>query len=452
AEFTSNFASKYGGAVSNFGTFTATGTTFRVNVASSGGAIQNAGSATINGCDFTSNAAYLSINRVVDGADFGGNGGAIFTSQTGGTTPSGGTIVFEGASTFNGNQAANAGGAIDYVSGTMTINGGMTFAKNVAEMVGGAFVAANKITFGDSVSTIDFNVNNTNKNSVGDIAAPSIIVGETTITASPLSNFQKTPSSGDAGYYAPTVAVTYNIPTRDIDDIKSNFFSGVDPVGRDLLDTFTKYSSTTVGSIKYADLADSFKTPPTSIKVEVDGGDAKTLNSDGSGDTIRGLATGTTHTVRYWDASSNDSVKFTANIYVISDTTSVKVSQFDLSDWAYVPYEGSTPPNNKLPIGVTIQIFSNNPVSEWTIDWGDNTSNTYSNYGFTCNVYHAYTKGEATTNRTLKLTLKDGNTTVLNGAEVSTIEVEAASNAVLDVDAEADSFANLDLVDELFGE
>ena len=79
ATFEENAATKYGGAIANYGVLTVLNSDFVENVASSGGAVQSAGTATIVDSVFESNEARRGSLALGGNVDFGGNGGAIFT-------------------------------------------------------------------------------------------------------------------------------------------------------------------------------------------------------------------------------------------------------------------------------------------------------------------------------------------------------------------------------------
>ncbi|MBR4753492.1 MAG: LEPR-XLL domain-containing protein, partial [Thermoguttaceae bacterium] len=320
-EFTGNYAGKYGGAVSNFATFSASASTFKNNVAGVGGAVQTSGTADLDGCEFTGNVALKTTKPVASGnVDFGGNGGAIFASG------SGKSVKITGETTFDGNQAANAGGAIDYIGGSLAFNGDQTtFENNVARTIGGAIVAAGKIGFADGADASAF-IFSGNQNATVD--AGSLDVD---------SNFHKAAEAaqGAAGFYAPTVAITCDVADGDITTIAETFFADpYDPnreegaFKRDLVDTFVSYKVATYNTISYADLVSSFETAPRTIVVEVTNGetvkDPVRLNKNGSITLDSGY-----NVVRYYDQNAPD-VIFRANVFVDSDSTSLSVSKIDV--------------------------------------------------------------------------------------------------------------------------
>ncbi|MBR4751137.1 MAG: hypothetical protein IK077_05200 [Thermoguttaceae bacterium] len=439
--FENNFAGKYGGAVSNFGTFNATNATFANNVASAGGAVQTSGTATFAGSTFTSNAALKSAYTLDGGTDFGGNGGAIFAS---GARKS---VSISGTTTFTGNQAANAGGAIDYINGSLSFGSSdlVKFENNVARTVGGAIVAAGKIDFADGLSASSFNFTG-NKATTIDVSG---------VDGTFHRGAENTQESSVTGFYAPTVAIACDVADQDIATIAETFFA--DPYveenvyDRSLVDAFVSYKVAAYNKLSYADLASSFETDPNRILVEVTKGETvetSTLSRGGSLNLDAGY-----NVVRYCDgaySSVNDAdVYFRANIYVGSDSTSVSVSKINV--------EGIDLGGGDLPVGVTIQVRSdsNKPIAKWTLDWGDGTVNEIANYGFTCNAYHVYGKGtEATTySLTISTTDEKNVTTTYDGvaAEFHVPKAESSdstdgSGSVLD----ADFFSDLELVDELF--
>jgi predicted outer membrane repeat protein len=147
ATFTGNTASGYGGAIINFGTATVTAA-FATNTAISGGAIENwfGASLTISaGSSFTGNTANFggAIDSqaggallAVSGTSFTNNtavffGGAIDTHSAGAT--------FSGC-IFTGNHAlgvSNGGGAI-WNDGSVTVGSNSSFTGNTAAYAGGA--------------------------------------------------------------------------------------------------------------------------------------------------------------------------------------------------------------------------------------------------------------------------------------------------------------------------
>ena len=132
---------------------------FVENVASSGGAVQSAGTATIVDSVFESNEARRGSLALGGDVDFGGNGGAIFTSNNG-STGARGVLTLEGENVFNGNVADNAGGAIDLVSGALVFGDADTsFTQNRAEVVGGALVIGDDVDFGDAAPSFLFDSN-----------------------------------------------------------------------------------------------------------------------------------------------------------------------------------------------------------------------------------------------------------------------------------------------------
>lgn len=143
--FDGNFAAQYGGAIKSggVGSINATDCSFLNNLASTGGAIRNRGILTFNGTTtFAGNVALKSKYELVSSSgDYGGNSGAIFSS-------SGASLTFNGDVIFEGNQAANTGGAVSHIGGELNFNSGnYEFRNNVASGTGCALVSVNLTGF-----------------------------------------------------------------------------------------------------------------------------------------------------------------------------------------------------------------------------------------------------------------------------------------------------------------
>ena len=150
-----------GGAIYNNGTSTIASSTLSNNTSSQGGAVQNAGVLTIQNSTFSGNTST-------------GNAGAIGNAATGNPrssgqlsrtmpppalgTPQGGAIFSAGVlsiaqSTFTGNSAANAGGAVfyDYAFTPLVITDS-TFKQNTSA-TGGAIYSATMASLSGSTLT-----------------------------------------------------------------------------------------------------------------------------------------------------------------------------------------------------------------------------------------------------------------------------------------------------------
>ncbi|MBR5758113.1 MAG: hypothetical protein IKX88_05915 [Thermoguttaceae bacterium] len=454
-DFDANFAGKYGGAISNFATLNVSNSKFYSNVASAGGAVQTSGDATFTNTTFggervdgntminLGNTALKSKYLLAaDSADYGGNGGAIFASGVGKS------VTFNGATTFVGNQAANAGGAIDYISGSLAFDRNgftapeatsdlkcLTITNNKARTIGGAAVFAGAVVFVD----YDDVVNNEKTdvtisgNSVGTVADPD---SDTT--------FHKA-TGDDGGVFSPVVAVTYNVGETEIQNIGTYLFDSTAPA-RTSLDTFARYSVTAYNQIGYEDLVGTFSSRIGSITVSYNG--LTTTLTETNNATIQ--LNNDSNTIYYWDtaqSSSSDVAKYRANILVDgANYLSVVMSQFDLTDRDYISTSDPSDLPNALAVGVSVQICSSQPVSKWTLQWGQGSETTINSYGFTCNAYHIYTEAATYTPKLVA----DGTPYDLGELEVKAPTQGTASPAVLDTDL--DVFSDSKFVNELFEE
>lgn len=387
--FNGNTASKYGGAIANFSSLTVQDSDFASNASSSGGAIQTSGTAALADVEFSNNSAAVRSNPLVVnsgyGIDYGGNGGAIFASGRDAG------VTLQGVANFDRNTAENAGGAIDYINGSLTFNAAnVTFNKNHAVVIGGAIVAAREIgglltsgstfNFGDGVHATD----------------------------------------NTAGNYAPNVAVVCGARDQAINDMELAFF-GMDDPGRDKLDTFTRYSELTAENhLTFEALAQSFPTPPTVINYKVDDDvDYTPLTSNGAIDLELG-----SHIVYYY-ADSEADVVFRMNVLAASAATSVVLTQIDLGGQAYIG-------PNEYAVGISISVYSADPIVSWTIDWNDGSdADVVYEFGFACSAYHVY---NAPGERYVSLTTGDsaGNVETYTNLGYCVVEDIYGSPALLD--------------------
>jgi trimeric autotransporter adhesin len=151
SNFTSNSATRDGGAIVTGGTLTVTGSTFSNNKAVYGGAIYNN-----NGVTLTVKSSNFISNRAsnIGGAIYkcNGNLGVYDCNFTSNNAVNGGAIYKKyGAltvrnNTFTSNNATNNGGAI-YKDGGSLIVTGNTFTKNTATNYGGAIYTKNASTY-----------------------------------------------------------------------------------------------------------------------------------------------------------------------------------------------------------------------------------------------------------------------------------------------------------------
>lgn len=414
ADFANNVASKYGGAIGNFGWLSVYNSTFASNTAASGGAIQNSLLTSIDDCAFSGNAAEISPYSLVSGSkDFGGNGGAIFTSGAESD------FTIQGETSFSGNTAENAGGAIDYINGVLEIfEANVAFTNNRADVIGGAIVAVRPI----------------------DIAFPTEWVAPST--------FQ---FIGNDASYAPTVAVTCNVGDDAIGAMAQAFFPDVSPLGRELLDTFVRYGeATSEHKLTFEALAESFTTMPNTICVNVRKVDQVSgVDYQLPGDTIPALQSGSSYVIEYY-SSDNPNVIFRSNIQVLNATTSVVASQINLSDRAYI-VEDFEP--NLFPAGISLRVYSTtaNPISQWIINWGEGANPQYeapvNHFGFTYNAYHPYSAPGVYPVR-LKTVDSPGSDPVDYGVVGCCVVKAPAPAATL----QEELFADEELLDDLFVE
>ena len=446
--FTNNFAGKYGGAVSNFGEFVAENVTFSENVASSGGAVQNSGNALFDGCEFEANVALSSVYALdVAGLDFGGNGSAIFSSLNSG---SGGILTMTGEMTFSANKAANAGGAISYISGSMTFDGASVSVKNnVAKTFGGGIVIASEVSINSS--TFEISGNNIDAVSAPESYYDKIVdegdegVVETTVFN---DSFHKDPADGQVGFYAPNVAITCDVGDSFINAISTAFFGEAEP-GQDKVALFVRYMTKTSGdTLIFDDLAAGIPGNPDQLVVQIDGGTEETWTSGSSA----ALSAGSTHVVRYYVpvGAGEEKLVYRANICVVGDESAI-ISQIDLSD---LELSGSG-----IPVGVSIRVHAANPIKTWAVNWdADNAESKpidYDAYGYAFNIYKFY-ESEGQYHVTLVTTDDEENvqTYDLGSLVARTPDSNATNSTQDDGDSGAildfNLFSDADFVDELF--
>ncbi|MBP5622156.1 MAG: hypothetical protein J6X44_09095, partial [Thermoguttaceae bacterium] len=293
AKFSGNFAGKYGGAISNFATLTATNATFTSNVASAGGAVQSSGDATFTNTTFTSNKALaVKGGYSLDGElDFGGNGGAVFASG------SGKSVTFNDATAFSDNEAANAGGAIDFINGSLKLDGSGTIAVtgNKAGTIGGGLVLASNLTVGKSLSF-----------SVADNSLAAVGASDAFHKAGVTGDFAKaTDVAAIAAVGAEKLQKIFNATDLSALETAGNFY------------TFVRYSQLTSNILCYNDLAHYYEedgqNPPNKIAVSVDGGETLYLWKESmvAIDLTNG-ANKRSFEVKYWAASQTGATPNTA--------------------------------------------------------------------------------------------------------------------------------------------
>ncbi|MBQ9812397.1 MAG: hypothetical protein IJM54_03690 [Thermoguttaceae bacterium] len=441
ATFDGNFAGKYGGAVSNFGTFNATDATFKSNVAAAGGAVQTAGTATITSTKtdatikmFEGNVAAMSNYSLGGEVDYGGNGGAIFASAASGSSGSE-SITLSGTITFYGNKAANAGGAIDYISGSLKFagSGTITLSKNVAGTIGGAMVVGAEISDNDWGSETFIFGEEEEENGSGNVDATNTVFHRSISTGA----FFRTTSENVTGWE--NVAVTTASGA-------SAALAG--KFGSENVADFVSYSEVKTNTLTYQDLARAISPTPRVIQAQIDGeGEFYYLSSDSS--VAINLGTKTQCTVEYWDAEAASPTHYFANILVNSEA-SLKAELIALPS---ITNSTDNTPTTTYPAGIRIDVF-NKTISKWAINWGDSSAQIEtSKLGTTFADYHLYEAGRA---YEVKLTAWANNDQtnelekVFDNLPIGSITVPATTSSGAVLDAEVDFFADLDLVDELF--
>ena len=415
--FDNNFAEKYGGAVSNFGTFNATFPLFSNNSAATGGALQNAGVATLSAPLFETNSALTRRDVPISGTDCGGNGGAIFQSNNASNLNDDSSLTLkeedgEGA-WFEDNFAQNAGGALDIVSGKITFNGSITIINNRAGVVGGAIVfvgAANDIEFENG----------------------------------PFFEFC---DDSNVAPFAQTIAAACDADTATT--LKNAFFSD-ETVDYTSFDTFTRARSITNTNDDLSLDFDFFASAATdavdSVTVYVNRNNAVTLRSASQSVTLSGLlggnwsqvAEGNSIVVNYYFNGASDYVfKMTL---LKEENGSMMIQKIDMTDHAPAG-----------TVGFNFRTFDSEPISSWSVSWGDEKTSTYVGLGFLWNAYNIYDEEGETYNVTLSVVYADGREEDFRFTCVSPNNTTTGGSAVLDeTSLTNDFFADEELIDDLF--
>ena len=384
ATFEDNFATKYGGAIANYGEISVSGSTFTGNQGGNGGAIQTAGTATIIDSEFEENSA-IRAEVAISGDDYGGNGGAIFASNNG-SSGAASTLTLDGDNEFNDNAAENAGGAIDLLSGTLVFGDAETiFRRNHADAVGGALVIGGDVDFGSDNPGFMFRANTSD-------------------------------------LYAATVAA--NCAPNDVKAIeyKQNFSLSD---SYDEFDSFIRTGSVAGGSLScdyLRQVANVDSASTVSYKIWGTEGDYTTIDSTGS---IALDGDGTYTIVFYVDDRTDVELKLT--VTVGTDGT-VLARKIDMSD--------------REPLGQVGFAFVSygKPVSKWVVTWGDDgSSQEYSGLGYSRNAYKIC-EVPGSYKVSLSVTYADGST--CDFGEVGNYTVEAVESG--DDGESGDSGALLD--------
>ena len=388
ATFEFNEATKYGGAVANYGIVTVVNSSFSSNEGGDGSAIQTAGAATIVDCSFSSNEAQKRSKEIAVG-DFGGNGGAIFASNNGSSGATS-TLTLEGRNLFQGNTADNAGGAIDLVSGTLAFGDGATeFSTNYAGVVGGALVVAGDVDFGSDNPHFEW-------------------------------------SSNTSGAYAATVAVNSSPTGSKAVALREGFGLGD---SYDEFDAFVRTGAVVDASLSFEYLLQVAGVDSGSVvnyRIWGAGTDYETI---GPNETIPLDGEGTYTIAYYVDDASDVELKLT--VTVGTDGNTILARKIDMSE--------------RQPGFVGFALVSyGKPVSKWSVTWGDdNSTETVEALGYSQNVYKlCETPGFYKIS--LSATYADGST--VDFGEIGSYNVEASSDsddsgALLD-----DAFADEDFL------
>ena len=359
ATFYLNQADKYGGAISNFGELNVANVDFENNIASSGGAVQTAGIAVIADSSFSGNSAKKS-EKAISGSDFGGNGGAIFASNNASAADVDANLTLSGTVEFAGNEADNAGGALDFINGSLTLDSAdLNFTGNQAGVVGGAIVVVND------------NITSTNS----------------TYSA----------SDNTSTFYAPTIAANCAFKSETASNIKEAFGlitadeRGTDAeynIPRSEFDTFVRYQSAMSADsmIEFSYLAGMVETEPESITVYY-GSTTVTIYPE-SGDSSKpssvklselGITEPGVYEVNFY-INDVSQIAFTLNISLAGDYC-MMARLIDLDD-PHTAFTGV--------IGYTFKSYADVAVQSWTINWGDGQSETFEELGYYINAYHWY--------------------------------------------------------------
>lgn len=359
ATFYLNQADKYGGAISNFGELNVANVDFENNIASSGGAVQTAGIAVIADSSLSGNSAKKS-EKAISGSDFGGNGGAIFASNNASAADVDANLTLSGTVEFAGNEADNAGGALDFINGSLTLDSAdLTFTGNQAGVVGGAIV----------------------------------------VTSDNIASTGSTYSASDntSTFYAPTIAANCAFKSETASNIKEAFGlitadqRGTDAeynIPRSEFDTFVRYKSAMSADsmIEFSYLAGMVETAPESITVYY-GSTSVTIypESDDSGkpSSVKlselGITEPGTYEVNFY-INDVSQIAFTLNVSLAGDYC-MMARLIDLDD-PHTAFTGV--------IGYTFKSYADVAVQSWTVNWGDGKSETFEELGYYINAYHWY--------------------------------------------------------------
>ena len=380
ADFISNEATKYGGAISNYGMLTIAEASFTQNESGAGGALQTACGAELADCVFSQNAArlreFLLSSSELYGLDYGGNGGALYVTNNA-TTGQTSSVKFSGSVAFASNAAENTGGAIDLVSGELCFSAGnVAFAENTAEVLGGAVVLGGDVEF-----------------AAGEDSAPA-------------AAFEFTENASNR--YAPAVAVMTKPTSAEADALRDAF--GLDEYS-DALETFARYRT---ADIAYADLsfeylADAIGASAEKIVATVSGTETGATLRPGDRATLRELGIGEVGEYEILCHANNDSKFAFAFHYTVTEFPSLTV-------WK----EPSFDPN---VAGISVRSYALDPIASWTVDWGDGESETFDALGFAQTAFHYYAEpGEYAA--TLEVVLANGLSETFDGVVFTTVAGE----------------------------
>ncbi len=380
ADFISNEATKYGGAISNYGMLSVAESSFIQNESGAGGALQTACGAELSDCVFSQNAArlreFLLSSSELYGLDYGGNGGALYVTNNA-TTGQTSSVKFCGSASFEANAAENTGGAIDLVSGELYFDAGnVAFTENTADVLGGAVVLGGSVEFAE---------------------------GE---DLTPAAAFEFTENASNR--YAPTVAVMTKPTAAEADALRAAL--GLDEYA-DALETFARSRT---ADIAYADLsfeylADAIGASAEKIVANVSEAAPGATLRPGERTTLRELGIGEVGEYEILCHADNDSKFAFAFHYRIVEFPSLTVCK-----------EPSFDPN---VAGISVKSYALDPIASWTVDWGDGESETFESLGFAQTAFHYYAEpGEYAAS--LEVVLANGLSETFDGAVFTTVARE----------------------------
>lgn len=379
-DFISNEATKYGGAISNYGMLSVADTAFTRNESGAGGALQTACNAELTDCVFSQNAAclrdFLLSSSELYGLDYGGNGGALYVTNNA-TTGQTSSVKFSGAVAFTENVAENTAGAIDLVSGELRFGAGsVAFTENTAEILGGAVVLVGSVEFAEgedmaSATAFEFTENASNR-------------------------------------YASAVAVMTKPSAAETDALRDAF--GLDEFS-DAIEPFVRYRTTDIAYavLSFEYLVDAIGANAEKIVANVSGMETGTTLRPGELTTLRELGIGEVGEYEVLCYANNDLNYVFSFHFTVTEFPSLLVRK-----------EPSYDPN---VAGISVSSYALDPVASWTVDWGDGESETFESLGFAQTAFHFYAEpGEYAA--TLEIVLANGLSETFDGVVFTTVAGE----------------------------